>query len=168
MRLDEYQQLPIQDGDLVFGYRESLDQPAVLFTGVADSGGNSEYTKTVTVQRADILALNTTPYILITPPEGYGVQLTAPPAMIVNDRGTPFNFSSGETVDLFNNSMSSNTICQFGFSAVVSSPLSTAIVISYDIPVDSPVSVSATSPITGGGSGATFKFIIKYRLLAVS
>ncbi len=169
MKLNAYDILPIQAGDYVFGYRESLDNPAVLFSGVGSGESQAnEYEAVVVIPRATILALNTTPYALLTPPSGYGIQITSPIALVVNNAGLDFNFSSGETIEIYNNSLGSSSIAQFGDSSVTSQPISSApVVFGYDVALNSPIYASATYPITGGGSAATMTFILKYRILSV-
>jgi hypothetical protein len=167
MKIEAYEASPIQPGDLVFGYRPGATQPALRLSGVNSTDGSlDEITVSVVLDRTSVLAMNVTGQTLITPPEGKGVQLTAPVGLVVDDDGTPFLFSSGETLDIGNTSLGSATMASFGDPAVTSEPISSAaLIFSYDVVVDSPVNITATFPVTGGGTNATMTFILKYRLL---
>jgi len=169
MKINAYTTRQIQQGDVVLGYNSDNPQETLGFTGLGNSD-NSLTSIDVVLTKSQITSLHTTPVDIIQPPDGYGVQVIHPPVLIVDNGGTPFIFASGQTVDIINESLSTATISSFNDAAITSNPVSVGgFYFAYDIIIDSPVKISATAAISGGGDAdeAKFTFLVDYRLISL-
>lgn len=174
MKVNAYDSTPIQEGDLVFGYRPGSSAPALNFSGVFSTGetGAGTYVETMTVQRADIYNFETTAYDLFSAPDGYGVRLLRPVILVVDPDGTQFTSPPGVEVQVINSdSATSGTyLSGFGSNAVTSNTRKTwsgTLFQSYQV-VTGPISVISTANIAGGGTNATMTFTIYYELISLT
>lgn len=100
-------------------------------------------------------------YVVYAGVAAKGYRLLNPPVMVIDDDGTQFTFSSGESINLINSN--NEVIGSFGDPSVTIPGVSKSqgqFFQSYQIVDGSDIRVLSTFAVGGGGAGATITFIL--------
>lgn len=122
---------------------------------------------TITIMQKDIGGLTSTPYPLLSPPSGFGVQLTEPPVLKVYPDGSNFTMTTSNFVNVMNTAGTLSTMAQFSSTAIPTAGAYSGILNNtYQVVINGPVSLSATSDIGGGGTNGSFEITLRYKLIS--